>query len=116
MLRHIGPPMLPTPMNPTFTLPSLTLCSATLLILRSRAKRGVSKDGNQSCRRPPFETRPCGPLLRVRFSLQALLAGAIPSSNLEYQLALQVTRLADPQRLLGLRQIIERDMRLADGA
>src|SRR5882672_12906771 len=22
MLRHMGPPMLPTPMNPTFTLPS----------------------------------------------------------------------------------------------
>src|SRR6266478_7593332 len=42
MLRHMGPPMLPTPMNPTFTLPS------------------------------PF------------------------LSYLEHQLALQVTRLADP--------------------
>ena len=28
------------------------------LILRSRAKRGVSKDGNQSWCCPPFETRP----------------------------------------------------------
>src|SRR6202023_518414 len=25
MLRHMGPPMLPTPINPTFTLPSLNL-------------------------------------------------------------------------------------------
>src|SRR5882757_3957730 len=36
------------------------------LILRSRAKRGVSKDGQQHDWFPPFETRPCGPLLRVR--------------------------------------------------
>src|SRR5229473_1309115 len=59
MLRHMGPPMLPTPINPTFTLPS-------------------------------------------RFS-----------SHPEHQLALQVTRLADPQRLLGLRQVVKRDMGLA---
>src|ERR1043165_6912053 len=32
ILRHMGPPMLPTPMNPTFTLPSL--------ILRRRLDRG----------------------------------------------------------------------------
>src|SRR3981081_3849144 len=38
---------------------------------------------------------------------------APPSPHLEYQLALQMTRLADPQRLLGLRQVIERDMRLS---
>src|SRR5216683_5670174 len=56
MLRHIGPPMLPTPINPTFT----------------------------------FASR--------------------PSSHLEHQLALQVARLADPKSLLGLRQVIERDM------
>src|SRR5258708_24602619 len=60
MLRHMGPPMLPTPMNPTFTIPSR------------------------------------------------------PSSHLEHQLALQVARLADPQCIRGLRQVIERDMRWPD--
>jgi hypothetical protein len=33
-------------------------CAGTHLILRSRAKRGVSKDGNESCYGSPFETRP----------------------------------------------------------
>jgi hypothetical protein len=28
MLRHMGPPMLPTPMNPTFTSPSPKACDA----------------------------------------------------------------------------------------
>src|SRR5258708_18956115 len=61
MLRHMGPPMLPTPINPTFMISS-----------------GLS-------------------------------------SHLQHQLALQVTFLADPQRLLGLRQVIERHMRRANG-
>ena len=40
------------------------------LILRSRAERGVSKDGNEhrACC-PPFETQPFGPLLRVRLEV-----------------------------------------------
>ncbi len=36
------------------------------LILRSRAQRGVSKDGQQHDWFAPFETRSFGPLLRVR--------------------------------------------------
>jgi hypothetical protein len=36
------------------------------LMLRSHAKRGVSKHGRQQDWVPPFETRPFGPLLRVR--------------------------------------------------
>jgi putative addiction module component (TIGR02574 family) len=36
------------------------------LMLRSHAKRGVSKHGLRHDWCPPFETRPCGPLLRVR--------------------------------------------------
>jgi hypothetical protein len=36
------------------------------LMLRSHAKRGVSKHGQQHDWFPPFETRPYGPLLRVR--------------------------------------------------
>jgi hypothetical protein len=41
--------------------------SSTYLILRSAAKRRVSKDGQQArCAFPPFETRSHGALLRVR--------------------------------------------------
>jgi hypothetical protein len=41
----------------------------TDLILRSRAARGVSKDGQHApCLRPPFETHRCAMLLRVRWS------------------------------------------------
>jgi len=37
------------------------------LILRSDPKGRVSKDEQRaSCSSPPFETRSCGPLLRVR--------------------------------------------------
>jgi hypothetical protein len=43
-----------------------TALSAYDLILRSIAKRCVSKDGQQHYWFPPFETRPYGPLLRVR--------------------------------------------------
>src|SRR5687768_8941332 len=39
------------------------------LVLRSIAQRCVSKDGQQTrCSFLPFETRACGPLLRVRHS------------------------------------------------
>jgi hypothetical protein len=44
------------------------------LILRSRARRGVSKDGQRHDWFPPFETRSCDPLLRVRFSVTKLAA------------------------------------------
>jgi hypothetical protein len=40
------------------------------LILRSRAQRGVSKDGRHHDRFLPFETRSSGALLRVRFAPQ----------------------------------------------
>ena len=43
--------------------------SSIYLILRSRALRGVSKDGQQArCAFPPFETHRCAMLLRVRLS------------------------------------------------
>ena len=43
--------------------------SSTYLILRSAAKRRVSKDGQQArCAFPPFETHRCAMLLRVRLS------------------------------------------------
>src|SRR5690349_2056161 len=38
------------------------------LTLRSHAQRGVSKGGQPALSCPPFETRPAGPLLRVRSS------------------------------------------------
>jgi hypothetical protein len=40
--------------------------NAKILILRSDAQRRVSKDGLQHDWFAPFETRSCGPLLRVR--------------------------------------------------
>ena len=44
------------------------------LILRSRALRGVSKDGPQHDWIRPFETHRCAMLLRVRFGVSLLLA------------------------------------------
>ena len=49
----------------------------TNLILRSRAQRGVSKDGQHHDWFPPFETRSCGPLLRVRFYLRPARTPAV---------------------------------------
>ena len=51
------------------------------LILRSIAKRCVSKDGRQTrCSFPPFETHAFGALLRVRlFCVLALFAALLPS-------------------------------------
>ena len=42
------------------------------LVLRSIAKRCVSKDGNDLNCSPPFETPACGGLLRVRSTEPAL--------------------------------------------
>src|SRR5437879_8805653 len=42
------------------------IASADHLILRSRAQRGVSKDGNQTRCCPPFETHRFAMLLRAR--------------------------------------------------
>src|SRR5438093_2962980 len=47
------------------------------LILRSRAQRGVSKDGQQRDWRRPFETRRFAMLLRVRRSLLLLPLGVL---------------------------------------
>jgi len=44
----------------------MTRCYGENLILRSHAQRGVSKDEPHQYCCAPFETRSCGPLLRVR--------------------------------------------------
>ena len=61
LLRGVGRPLILRP-----GVPGSGVALKPRLILRSRAKRGVSKDGQQHDWFPPFETRPCRPLLRVR--------------------------------------------------
>src|SRR5215468_3971027 len=47
MLRHMGPPMLPTPMNPTFTMSSCGKCDIGLYgRTRSRVFRPATRRGN----------------------------------------------------------------------
>src|ERR1700704_625660 len=115
MLRHMGPPMVPTPINPTFMFSFPFQALTILSVIPSEAAQRAASRGTSSCRRDnKNRSLRCASLRSAPVGMTGIFL-APPSPHLEYQLALQMTRLADPQRLLGLRQVIERDMRLADG-
>src|SRR6185436_15888827 len=65
--------------NPSAASTRRAACSH--LILRSRAQRGVSKDGDGLRCSPPFETPAAGGLLRVRSKGKLLFAGTNPRSH-----------------------------------
>src|SRR6185436_9373135 len=65
--------------NPSAASTRRAACSH--LILRSRAQRGVSKDGDGLRCSPPFETPAAGGLLRVRPRGKSPFGGTNPRSH-----------------------------------
>ena len=58
----------------------------TILTLRSIAQRCVSKGGPQPDCIPPFETRSCGPLLRMRHFFARTAYPTVTGEKSTYQL------------------------------
>src|SRR5512143_3141995 len=99
MLRHMGPPMLPTPMNPTFMISSNYRHPE-----RSRPKGGAVEGPDLV----DATTEQVPPLRLATLGFGRDDGGLL--LYLQYQLTLEVTLRADAQRLLRLGQREQRHM------